>query len=251
MSKGPAYFRPTTTVVDCTALDESMPVVMEFSPIGELILYNWDEESDIAMEALGLESQCVACSDERYWKNSIVKFTNSHFISKRHSGAMPRAMGKEAIRVGHLLKETIKNSYKQTPMANVKKSPFISVRFSGIYQDDSEDVGLVDVPVFSKSGPQLKKQSPVKRYTKAKIQITTTIQALVNMLPVIPGCLVYEPEEDYWTLAISIVNDWENDDNVVIRAIRRIITDDGSFGFERQTAIIEQIESQWVIAKWL
>jgi hypothetical protein len=223
---------------------------MEFSPIGELILYNWDEESDIAMEALGLESQCVACSDAEEWENSIITFINRPFIARRHNSIIPKTMGKEATRVGAALRSAIEYSYEKTFIPEINNVQF-SIRISGIYQDDSENIDLEKVSMMTKSGPLYRAGRRIKQFSRSKIQITTTIQALVSMLPVIPGCLVYEPEEDYWTLAMSIVNDWKNDDKMVIRAMRRIIKQDGSFGFERQTAIIEQIESQWVIARWL
>jgi hypothetical protein len=249
VSKGPAYFRPTTTVVDCTALDESMPVALEFSPIGELILYNWDEESDIAMEALGLESQCVSCSDAEEWEKTIIASVNRSFISRRHHSSVPKTMEKEAARAGAALRSIVEKSYKMTFIPRIYNHPS-NARITGMYQSGDENVDFSEVPAAVKGG-KTREGRIIRQFGVKRIKIKTTIETLVNMLPVIPGCLVYEPEEDYLTLAMSIVNDWKNDDEMVIRAMRRVIKQDGSFGFERQTAIIEQIESQWVIAKWL
>ena len=235
-------FRRVQVALACAEEDDYGPTVVQLTPRGDLVFHNWDRESDLIAEEMGFgTSSCLHLY--RYW-DSLHEML--HWPGDRES---VEPLLDELRRVSDLLNaegvQALSNASYGHPSGWSRDPEHNIVQFNGMGPSDR---GIVSSVEYDDAG--LHPEMGITRPVFNRI-ITTTLQAYMDVLNMIPSGLVLEidPPETR-SLAVAAVEEVLQPEAMVVLVGR---TPHPFGGIETWRAIVvwDEESDLWLVDRWL
>jgi hypothetical protein len=239
-------FRRIVVSMDCFYQDP--PVLLEVTTKGELVLHNYDRDTEIAAEALGLDpSRCYEI--ENQWGAIVVySIARRLYMKKTYASLLPKEVMRELLRVGPLIKEAAESAFRKTTYRK-PSSRWIDRAGMSFSPEFFGPRAAVPPSVLTRSNKVWHSKYKKCRYPgiATRLDFSTTVPIYITLLNKIPEGVVYDPRQDVWCMAAGIV-EVVNRDNVIVVAGKQ----GRGVAVDSRNALVQKgSDGSWVVKKWL
>lgn len=244
------FFKRTFVEIDCLPLDDSKPVVAELTSKGELILHNYDEESEIIAAEMGFGVGCLTLGEE--WENFIKRLFGP---GEANEDIIPKSFMIQAERVSKKIRETAQGAFElsgyREPSSKWVDRAGVAFRLfiDSIYP---ENVSVIGTPVKVFHSSYRKRNYPG---TLLRLNLTTSLVGYIQLLNKIPDGVIYDPKSDTFCIAAGIDRVISKDKLVVFAGKQG-----RGVSVDNRTAIAEKVIRHssdglpitvWVVSRWM